>query len=156
MAWYNPFTTKVVDQDELYEKLNPAQPYYDGKVESSREPIYNYERAYEELEIVNRAVNMVVDDAAEIPTTVGDATKANSVVKGIKRSRVDLLLNTEPNPFQDINSFRRNLIIDFLIDGNIFIYFDGVHLYHLPADDMIIHASDTTYVEKYTYKERIT
>ena len=76
MAWYNPFTTKVVDQDELYEKLNPAQPYYDGKVESSREPIYNYERAYEELEIVNRAVNMVVDDAAEIPTTVGDATKA--------------------------------------------------------------------------------
>jgi HK97 family phage portal protein len=156
MAWYNPFTTKVVDQDELYEKLNPAQPYYDGKIESSREPIYNYERAYEELEIVNRAVNMVVDDCAEIPTSVGDATKATSVVKGIKRSRVELLLNTEPNPFQDINSFRRNLIIDFLIDGNIFIYFDGVHLYHLPADDMIIHASDTTYVEKYTYKERIT
>jgi HK97 family phage portal protein len=42
-----------------------------------------------------------------------------------------------------------------ILDGNIFLYFDGVHLYHLPAADMIIHASDTTYVEKYTYKERI-
>ena len=156
MAWYNPFSTKTVDQDELYEKLNPAQSYYDHKIEPSREPTYNYERAYEELEIVNRAVNMLVDDAAEIPTYVGEQTKGTSVVKNIKRSRVDLLLNVEPNPFQDINTFRRNLITDMIIDGNIFIYYDGVHLYHLPAGDMIIHASDTTYVEKYTYKERIT
>lgn len=155
MAWYNPFSNKKID-DEAIEKLNPAQSYFDNKVESSREPIYNYERAYEEIEIVNRAVNMIVDDAAEIPTSVGMAHKGNSVVKGIKRSKVDLLLNVEPNPFQDINTFRRNLIIDMILDGNIFIYFDGVHLYHLPADDMIIHASDTTYVEKYTYKERVT
>lgn len=155
MAWYNPFSNKKLDED-VSEKLNPAQAYYDNKVESSREPIYNYERAYEELEIVNRAVNMIVDDAAEIPTSVGDAHKGASIVKGIKRSKVDLLLNVEPNPFQDINTFRRNLIIDMILDGNIFIYFDGAHLYHLPADDMIIHASDTTYVEKYTYKERIT
>ena len=156
MAWYNLFSNKAVDQDELYEKLNPAQPYYDHKIESSREPIYRYERAYEELEIVNRAVNMIVDDTAEIPTYVGAQTKANSVIKNIQRARIDLLLNLEPNPFQDINTFRRNLVIDMLLDGNIFIYFDGVHLYHLPASDMIIHASDTTYVEKYTYKERIT
>ena len=155
MAWYNLFSTKVVDQDELYEKLNPAQPYYDHKVESSREPIYNYERAYEEIEIVNRAVNMVVDDAAEIPTRVGVQLNSLSVVKGIKRSRVDLLLNKEPNPFQDISTFRRNIIIDMIIDGNIFIYFDGVHLYHLPAADMTIHSSDTTYVDRYAYKERI-
>ena len=154
MAWYNPFSNKSIDAE--YEKLNPAQPYYNHKIEPSREPIYNYERAYEELEIVNRAVNMIVDDAAEIPTAVGDTHKGTSVIKGIKRSRVDLLLNKEPNPFQDINTFRRNLIIDMLIDGNIFIYFDGVHMYHLPSADMTIHASDTTYIEKFTYKERIT
>ena len=74
-----------------------------------------------------------------------------SVVKGIKRSRVDLLLNKEPNLFQDISSFRRNLIIDYLLDGNIFIYYDGAHMYHLPADKMMIHTSEETYVEKYTY-----
>ena len=150
MAWYD----KILGREE--EKLNPAQRYYDHKVEPSREPIYNYERAYEELEIVNRGVNMIVDDSAEIGTIVGMTTKGTAVVKGIKRSRVDLLLNTEPNPFQDINTFRRNCIIDLLLDGNIFIYFDGVHLYHLPASKMIIHASDTTYIEKFTFNEKIT
>ena len=155
MAWYNNIfgSNKVVEDAD--EKLNPAQPYYDHKVEPSREPTFNYERAYEEIEIVNRAVNMIVDDAAEIPTRVGPQTKGLSVAKGIKASKIQLLLNKEPNPFQDINTFRRNIIIDMILDGNIFLYFDGVHLYHLPAADMIIHASDTTYVEKYTYKERI-
>ena len=153
MAWYDAIIGRKVE--DLEEKLNPAQPYYDNKIEPTREPTYSYERAYEELEIVNRGVNMIVDDAAEIGTIVGMATKGTAVQKGIKRSRVDLLLNSEPNPFQDINTFRRNCIIDLILDGNIFIYFDGVHLYHLPADKMVIHASDTTYIEKFTFNERI-
>jgi HK97 family phage portal protein len=153
MAWYDAIIGRKAD--DLEEKLNPAQPYYDNKIEPTREPTYSYERAYEELEIVNRGVNMIVDDAAEIGTIVGMATKGTAVQKGIKRSRVDLLLNSEPNPFQDINTFRRNCIIDLILDGNIFIYFDGVHLYHLPADKMVIHASDTTYIEKFTFNERI-
>lgn len=155
MAWYNPFSSKDLSADELYEKLNPAQPYYEHKVDSSREPVYAYERAYEELEIVNRAVNMIVDDCAEIDVLVGEPTKGNSVKKGIKRSRVELLLNVEPNPFQDISTFRRNLITDMIIDGNIFIYFDGAHLYHLPASKMTIHSSDTTYVDHYSFNEII-
>ena len=155
MAWYNPFSSKDLSADELYEKLNPAQPYYEHKVDSSREPVYAYERAYEELEIVNRSVNMIVDDCAEIDVLIGEPTKGNSVKKGIKRSRVDLLLNVEPNPFQDISTFRRNLITDMIIDGNIFIYFDGAHLYHLPASKMTIHSSDTTYVDHYSFNEII-
>jgi len=153
MAWYDAIIGRKAE--DLEEKLNPAQPYYDNKIEPTREPTYSYERAYEELEIVNRGVNMIVDDAAEIGTIVGMAAKGTAVQKGIKRSRVDLLLNSEPNPFQDINTFRRNCIIDLILDGNIFIYFDGVHLYHLPADKMVIHASDTTYIEKFTFNERI-
>jgi len=151
MAWYNFWQNK----QDVEEKLNPAQPYYDHKIESSREKVANYERAYEDLEIVNRGVNMIVDDCAEINVKVGLQTGASSVVKGIKRSRVGLLLNKEPNLFQDINTFRRNLITDYLLDGNIFIYYDGVHMYHLPANKMTIHASETTYVEKYTYNEKI-
>jgi HK97 family phage portal protein len=153
MAWYNNiFGGKPV---EVEEKLNPAQQFYGNEKQSSREPIFSYQRAYEELEIVNRAVNIIVDDAAEIPTLVSDQHKGTSVVKGIKRSKIDLLLNQEPNPFQDINTFKRNLIIDFILDGNIFIYFDGVHMYHLPADKMTIHASKDTYIEKFTYNEKI-
>jgi HK97 family phage portal protein len=154
MAWYNNlFGGKTV---EVEEKLNPAQQFYGNEIQSSREPTFSYERAYEELEIVNRAVNIIVDDSAEIPTLVGGQHKGSSVVKGIKRSKVDLLLNQEPNPFQDINTFKRNLIIDYILDGNIFIYFDGAHLYHLPADKMNIHASSDTYIEKFTYNEKIS
>jgi HK97 family phage portal protein len=152
MAWYNPFEKKTIDAEE---KLNPAQSYYERQIEPSREDTYQYEKAYEDLEIVNRGVNMIVDDVSEIPTTVVGQLNSSGVIKGIKRSRVDMLLNKEPNPFQDINTFRRNLITDYLIDGNIFIYFDGAHLYHLPANKMVIHASSSTYIEKFTFNEKV-
>ena len=154
MAWYDNILGRK--PQDLEEKLNPAQSYFDHKTEHSRESTFRYEKAYEDLEIVNRGVNLIVDDAAEIPIAVGPQIQnLSSVVKGIKRSRVSLLLNKEPNPFQDISTFRRNLVTDYLLDGNIFVYFDGVHLYHLPSSKMVIHASDSTYIEKFTFNERI-
>jgi len=153
MAWFDIFRRYTVDVEE---KLNPAQSHMGNKVEPSREPTYSYERYYEELEIVNRGVNLIVDDAAEINCKVGQPVPVSSSIKGIKRVKVNNLLNIEPNPFQDINTFKRNLIIDFILDGNIFIYFDGVHLYHLPASKVFIHTSDTTYIEKFTFNEKIT
>jgi len=156
MAWYDRMLGRKPLIVESEEKLNPAQQYYDHRTEPSRELVFRYEKAYEDLEIVNRGVNLIVDDAAEIPTTVGPQIQGlQNVVKGIKRSKVSLLLNKEPNPFQDISTFRRNLITDFILDGNIFIYFDGVHLYHLPASKMNIHASETTYIEKFTFNEKV-
>ena len=156
MAWYDRMLGRKPLIVESEEKLNPAQQYYDHKTEPSRELRFRYERSYEDIEIVNRGVNLIVDDAAEIPTTVGPQIQGlQNVVKGIKRSKVSLLLNKEPNPFQDISTFRRNLITDFILDGNIFIYFDGVHIYHLPASKMVIHASETTYIEKFTFNEQV-
>lgn len=160
MAWYDRIIGRAapkVDEDIYYEKLNPAQQHFDATVQSSREQWESYERAYEDLEIVNRGVNLIVDDCAEIDVAVGpQITGMMQVVKGVKRSRVDLLLNVEPNPFQDISTFRRNLFTDFLLDGNIFIYYDGVHIYHLPANKMNVHSSDKTYIEKYTFNEQVT
>jgi phage portal protein BeeE len=148
MAWYDRFLG--INREE---KLNPSQfviARNEGSDISSREVIHNYRNAYEQLEVVNRAVNMIVDDVSEIPFTVGEKrTGTTDIVKNIRKSRVDLLLNTEPNPFQDVSTFKRNLIIDLLIDGNIFIYFDGAHLYHLPAEKVTIHTDDRTYIEKF-------
>ena len=151
MAWYDRFFRK----EDVEEKLNTSQHLLGGTSESTREPTTSYERQYEELEIVNRAVNMIVDDAAEIPAIVSGSAKLNGVIKGIKRAKVDTLLNYEPNLFQDINTFKRNLITDYILDGNIFIYFDGVHLYHLPSSKMAIHASESTYVEQYTFDKNV-
>ena len=149
MAWYDRFLRR----EEDVEKLNPIQQYLGQATETSREYTQNYETYYETLEIVNRGVNIVVDDVSEIPHTVGAAAGHHASVKGIKKSRVSLLLNREPNPFQDVSAFKRNLITDFLLDGNIFIYYDGAHLYHLPADKVTIHGDSRTFVEKYTYND---
>ena len=154
MAWYDRFLGI-----EREEKLNPAQPFIgleEGLSIDTREKKDNYRSAYEELEVVNRAVNMIVDDSADIPFEVGDKINGlTPMVQNVRRSRVDLLLNKEPNPFQDINTFKRNLIIDLLIDGNIFIYYDGVHLYHLPANNVTIESDTETYINKYVYDGHI-
>ena len=148
MAWYDRFFRN----EEIEEKLNPIQSYLGVGTQTSREFTDKYETYYENLEVVNRAVNMVVDDAAEIPSVV-DRVSVPGVIKGIKRAKVDTLLNKEPNPFQDISTFKRNLITDYLLDGNMFIYYDGVHLYHVPADTVSIHGDSKTYIERYTYNE---
>ena len=157
MAWYDRLLGRTPQADE--EKLNPAQYVIsreEGMTIDSREIVTNYRNAYETLEIVNRAVNMIVDDVAEIPFSVGEQIQGiNNIIKNIRRSRVDILLNKEPNPFQDVSTFKRNLIIDLLIDGNIFIYFDGAHLYHLPADKMTIYSDTDTYIEKYSFDNSI-
>ena len=154
MAWYDRFLG--INREE---KENPAQVLIsrdEGITINTREVVTNYRNAYEQLEVVNRAVNMIVDDVAEIPFDVGEKILGMSPIKKeLRRTRVELLLNKEPNPFQDVNAFKRNLVIDFLIDGNIFIYFDGRHLYHLPAQHMTIYTDEDTYVEKYQYDSSI-
>ena len=148
MAWYDRFFNTE-------EKLNPAQPMIardEGLTIGTTENFRNFAAAYEELEVVNRAVNMIVDDASEIPVDVGEKLNLEPIYKNIRRSRVDLLLNREPNPFQDISTFKRNLLIDLLIDGNIFIYFDGVHLYQLPARNVEIDTDEKTYIKRFVYQ----
>ena len=154
MAWYDRLLGI-----QRGEKINPAQSFIsmeEGLTLDTREIKDNYRSAYEELEVVNRAVNMIVDDVSDIPFEVQEKIKGiTPVLDNIRRTRVDLILNKEPNPFQDVNTFKRNLIIDLLIDGNIFIYFDGAHMYQLPAHNVTIHSDTKTYIEKFEYDGHI-
>ena len=142
MAWYDRILG--IQREE---KENPAQYVISrdqGITIDSRENVTNYRQAYEQLEVVNRAVNMIVDDSAEVPFDVGEKVQGISPIKkDVRRTRVDLLLNKEPNPFQDVSTFKRNLLIDLMIDGNIFVYFDGRHLYRLPAAHVTIRKNVT-------------
>lgn len=149
MGWLK----RLIDQ-KVEEKLNESQYLIaaaEGTNISTREDEMTYCKQYESIEVVNRGVNMIVDDVAEIRTAVGEALNIDAVRKGVRKATVIKLLNHQPNPFQDINSFRRNLIVDFVIDGNIFIYFDGAHLYHLPASNVTITPDPHTYVDYYEY-----
>jgi len=154
MAWYDRLLGRT-------EKLNPAQEEIVYSLEGagpigSREIPRHYTSYYETLEVVNRGVNMVTDDAAEVPFRIGPPIQGlNPIQKGVRRSRVSLLLNKEPNPFQDISTFKRNLILDYILDGNIFIYYDGVSLYHLPANYTDIDPDKETYIAGYTFQRNI-
>ena len=154
MAWYDRLLGRT-------DKLNPAQEEIVYSLEGagpigSREIPRHYTSYYETLEVVNRGVNMVTDDAAEVPFRIGPPIQGlNPIQKGVRRSRVSLLLNKEPNPFQDISTFKRNLILDYILDGNIFIYYDGVSLYHLPANYTDIDPDKETYIAGYTFQRNI-
>ena len=117
-------------------KLNPAQPRI-SQSEGIQDASYKsvpYERAFEHLEVVNRGVNMIVDAASQIGVDVGDK-EAFPGVATVRHKKLVTLLNRQPNPFQNADAFRRQLFLDMMIDGNCFIYYDGAHLYHLPASD---------------------
>jgi HK97 family phage portal protein len=136
------------------EKLNPAQPSLsnEGRLEvATQGPVYSYQQYYEQLEVVNRAINMIVDDTAAIKTKVGDQLGITSR-PNVRRKTIEKLLNKEPNPFQDIDSFRRGLIMDLLLDGNIFVYFDGIHMYQLPAVKVTVVADAKNYISHYTFE----
>lgn len=115
--------------------------------------VINHISAYEQIEIVNRAVNMIVDDCSLLDVNIGNKTQG--VVKGMKVVTLNNLLNTCPNPYQDVSDFRRRIFTDYLLQGNIFIYYDGVHLYHLPAEHMTVKGSKEEYIEEFVYREGV-
>jgi len=138
------------------EKLNPGQRYIAQQESTAIDPAPNvYYSYYEQLGIVSRAINMVIDAASQIDIIVDDEKLAQDYPPrgGTKKARVDKLLNSEPNPFQDISNFRRLIFTDLLIDGNAFIYYDGVHLYHCPAYLVSIITDPKIYIKGYKMGE---
>jgi HK97 family phage portal protein len=138
---------------QVVEKLNPGQRYIAHHEGPVLDPApHNHWSYYEQLGVVNRAVNMVVDAASQIDIIVGDDKLDQDMPPrgGTKKARVEKLLNTEPNPFQDISTFRRLLFTDLVVDGNAFIYYDGVHIYHLPAYLVSIVTDTKFYVKGFT------
>jgi HK97 family phage portal protein len=134
----------------MVEKANPVQSYLGNETVSTTTNTYSHQQCYQRLEIVNRAVNMIVDDVAAIKNKVGEALSITSY-PGVRKKSLEKLLNKEPNPYQDIDSFRRDLIMDFVLEGNMFIYFDGVHMYHLPATKVTVHSDPKSYVSHYSF-----
>jgi hypothetical protein len=87
MAWYNNLFSRTPKED-IEEKLNPAQMFIsreEGFSLGTTENYINYANAYEQIEVVNRAVNLIVDDVAEIPVDVGEKVNLTPVVKKYKK-----------------------------------------------------------------------
>jgi len=128
----------------LSEKLNPAQASIASlEAYASPETIVEYEQAYRDIEVVHRAIEMVINACVEIPLIV----EGNGPAK-----KVNKLLNIKPNPFEDRNRLFRRAILDFYLDGNVFFYYDGSDLYLLPANDVQVVPDSKTFVSHYNYQ----
>lgn len=137
-------------------KLNPAQATI-GLEEGTNinsDAVLSYTRAFEKLESVNRGVNMIVSGCTSLEYDI-KSKKGDGVVKGTKQAALLKLLNFAPNPYQSTADFRNTIFTDFLLEGNIFIYFDGVHMYHLPAASVSIDTDTKTFIAGYTYNGTI-
>jgi HK97 family phage portal protein len=146
---------------KIIEKLNPAQSNIaqdEGHTSPSNQTkMPTITKAYDSIEVVNRCINLLVDNAAMVDYDVAETLKfTGQYGTGIKKVTIDKLLNYRPNPYMDISTFRRLILLDFLLDGNAFIHFDGTSLYHIPADRMKIIVDEETYINSYVFDETVT
>ena len=146
-------------------KMNRAQPSISedegDKPESGRYQSY-FKGAYNSLEVVRRGTDFIVDAGADIyvsienkvtnmdPIPLDDA--GNPLV--VRKKRLDTILNYVPNPDEDINQYRRQLLMDLILNGNCYQYFDGMNLYHLPAHLMEVVTGKKNKVQEYVYDTR--
>ena len=127
----------------ISEKLNPVQPSIAVQEPfASPENIVSYERAYRDIEIINRSVDLVINALIEVPLVVEGRTPVK---------KVNRLLNEKPNPFEDRVRVFRRAFLDFFLDGNAFFYYDDSDIYVIPANDMEIIPDDRAFVSHYNY-----
>lgn len=151
MAWYNP--SSWFDNTE---KANPAQIIISQQegVQINTDAPLTYAVAFEKLETVNRGTNMVVSACSSLDYDIKDKV-IEGIVPGTRAVTLNKLLNFRPNPYQSQQEFRTSIFTDFILEGNIFLYFDGAYLYHLPANSVEIHTDANTRVAGYTYQNTI-
>lgn len=150
MSW----TTNV--KNWVIEKLNPAQGVI-SREEGTGVPtdsVITYYHAFNKLETVNRGTNMIVSGCSSLDFDVKDS-KADAVVGGVRQKTLVKLLNYSPNPYQSAQDFRVNIFTDYILEGNIFIYWDGAHMYHLPASNVEIQTDPKTFVKGYLYNNEV-
>lgn len=145
MAWYSDFMAK----------FNRAQPIIhenNGTDQDSTQKI-SHLTAFEKVETVNRGVSMIVKAASGLDFDIKE--KVVEGVKGDMRQKtLHKLLNFRPNPYQSTQDFRQAIFTDYILEGNAFIYFDGAHLYHLPAVNVTVKSDPKTFVAEYEYDGR--
>ena len=150
MSWITNAKNWVV------EKMNPAQYVIsrDEGINVGTDASLTYLQAFNKLETVNRGVSMIVSACSSLDYDVKDS-KADPVVGGMRQKSLIKLLNYTPNPYQSAQDFRINIFTDFILEGNIFIYWDGAHMYHLPASNVEIDTDPKTFVKSYTYNSEV-
>lgn len=144
-------------QNWVRTKLNPAQTRIAESegTQVGTDAKLNYFQSFKKLEAVNRSVSMLVNAASSLDYDVKDKVH-DGVVQGIRQKTMNTLLNFRPNPYQSAQDFRTALFTDFVLEGNAFVHFDGVFMYHLPADKVEILTDEKTFIKGFLYNGYVT
>ena len=139
-------------QNWVREKLNPAQTRIaqDAGTQVGSDAKVTYFQSFQKLESVNRSVNMLVSATSSLDYDIKDKVH-DGVVAGIRQKTLNTLLNFRPNPYQSAQDFRSALFTDYVLEGNAFVHFDGVFMYHLPADKVEILTDTKTFINGFRY-----
>lgn len=138
----------------IFSKSNRAQEQIsnqEGHSISTTSQQYGISKAYSDFEVVQNGVAMVVGACCEFDIDIKDSKKLSEGIPSIRKGKLHSLLNHKPNEHQDIQTFRSQIFMDYILEGNIFLYWDGAFLYHLPASSVVIEPDPKTYVKKYVY-----
>lgn len=152
MTWYNPktwFGNNSNKENRAQELISIENGIYVGSDTS-----VTYATAFDKLETVNRGVNMIVSACSGLDYDVKDKV-SDGIINGVRQKSLHQLLNYKPNPYQSAQEFRSNIFTDFILEGNIFIYYDGAFMYHLPAAQVTIVTDPKTFISEYTYSTSI-
>jgi len=138
----------------LTEKFNPAQPEIRDDYGENQAPAkehYNNQKAYNTVGTVSRGVDIIVDAASDVKVDVGEIQDWFTSEQRIRKKKLTQLLTFRPNPYHNADVFFRNIYMDLILEGDAFIYFDGVYLYNLPALKTEIITDTKTYIKGYKY-----
>jgi len=135
----------------------PAIQRVEGNSRSSERSRFFFERSYDHIEVVRRGVDMIVDSAIEVDVNITESLPTKPVHEGGRQRRKTLstILNFRPNNNEDVSSFRRELVMDFILTGNCYQYWDGINLYYLPARLMTIVTHSKNKVSHYEFEKDI-
>jgi HK97 family phage portal protein len=141
---------------ELEEKVNPAQEEIAQSMGATAQATSRYTHthidSYNQLEVVNRGVNLIADAVSEFDIDIKDRfTTFKPTVAYMRLEKLNSLLNYKSSDFISAKEFKRNLVLDLLLEGNAFVYFDGSNLYVLPAINVEIKADSREFISEYKY-----
>lgn len=139
-------------QSWVTEKLNPAQNRIaqEAGTQVGTDAKLTYFQSFKKLESVNRSVSLLVNASASLDYDIKDKVH-DGIVQGVRQKTLNTLLNFRPNPYQSAQEFRSSLFTDYVLEGNAFVHFDGVFMYHLPADKVEILTDTKTFISGFRY-----
>jgi HK97 family phage portal protein len=133
---------------ELYEQ--------EGQSHDSAPRRRYFEKSYDKIEVVRRGTDMIVNSVAEIDINITDKLPTKAIHEGrVKVKTLFTTLNFHPNFDEDVNTFRRQLVMDLVLTGNCYQYWDGQSLHHLKAENVEVEMGKRQKIVGYKYGDTL-